>query len=99
MLPRRRPAMVYRPSRIASLCSHVAALLNTAGSTKRSKRSRNNRWLLLGPHQRGRQLPVPLGLILEIEIGDLLAVGVLHDEGFLTFLDRPGRREAAGHSW
>jgi hypothetical protein len=29
--------------------------------------------------------------------GELLAVGVLHDEGFLTFLDRPGRREAAGH--
>jgi hypothetical protein len=35
------------------------------------------------------------GSFLEIEIGELLAVGVLHDEGFLTFLDRPGRREAA----
>jgi hypothetical protein len=38
---------------------------------------------------------LPLRLILEIEIGDLLAVGVLHDEGVLTFLDRPWRREAA----
>ena len=40
---------------------------------------------------------LPLRLILEIKIGNLLAVGVLYDEGFLTFLDRPGRREAAGH--
>jgi hypothetical protein len=38
---------------------------------------------------------LPLWLVFEIEIGDLLAVGVLHDEGFLTFLDRPGRREVA----
>jgi hypothetical protein len=36
-------------------------------------------------------------LILEIEIGDLLAVGIFHDEGFLTFFDRRGQREAAGH--
>jgi hypothetical protein len=35
-------------------------------------------------------------IALEIEIGKTLAVGVLHDEGFLTSLDRPGRREAAG---
>ncbi len=26
-------------------------------------------------------------LVLEIEVGDLLAIGVLHDEGFLTLLD------------
>jgi hypothetical protein len=37
-----------------------------------------------------------LRLILEIEIGELLAIGVLHDEGFLAFLDRPGWLEAAG---
>jgi hypothetical protein len=30
----------------------------------------------------------PARLILEIEIGDLLAIGVLHDEGFLTFLEQ-----------
>jgi hypothetical protein len=30
---------------------------------------------------------LPLRLILEIEIGDLLAVGVLHDEGFLSLLE------------
>jgi hypothetical protein len=40
-----------------------------------------------------------LRVIREIQVGKRLAVGVLHDEGFLTFLDRPGRREAAvrGH--
>ena len=33
---------------------------------------------------------LPLRLVLVIEIGKWLAVRVLHDEGFLTFLDRPG---------
>ena len=37
-----------------------------------------------------RHLPLRF---IEIEIGDLLAVGVLHCAGFLTFLDRP---ESAG---
>ena len=36
---------------------------------------------------------LPLRPIHEIEVGKLLAVGVRHDEGFLTFLER----EAAGH--
>jgi hypothetical protein len=34
-----------------------------------------------------RFIDLPLRLVLEIEIGDLLAVSVLHDEGFLLFLD------------
>jgi hypothetical protein len=32
-----------------------------------------------------------LGFILEIDIGQVLAVPVSDDERFLTFLDRPGR--------
>jgi hypothetical protein len=40
--------------------------------------------------RRGRFIPA-------IDIGERLAVGVLHDEGFLTFLDRPERREAPAH--
>jgi hypothetical protein len=45
---------------------------------------------------RGTLGSLPLWLILEIEIGKLLAIGVLHDEGFRSFLNRPGWREAAG---
>jgi hypothetical protein len=40
----------------------------------------------------------PLGFILEIDIGKVLAVPVRHNERFLMFLDRPGRRETAGLS-
>jgi hypothetical protein len=40
-----------------------------------------------------------LRLVLEIEVGERLTVGVLHGEGLRAFLDRPGRREAStrGH--
>jgi hypothetical protein len=31
---------------------------------------------------------LPLWLVSEIEVSDLLAVGVLHDEGFLTLLEQ-----------
>jgi hypothetical protein len=37
----------------------------------------------------------PAGLILEIDIRQLLAGAVLHDETGFQFIDRPGRREAA----
>ena len=36
----------------------------------------------------------PARLILEIDVGKLLAVAVAHREPRLLFLDRPGRREA-----
>ena len=39
----------------------------------------------------------PLRFILEIHLGKVLAVAVRHDEGFLTFLDRPWPGEAARH--
>jgi len=39
----------------------------------------------------------PAGLILEIDIRELLAVAVPHDEASVVeFFSRPGRREAAG---
>jgi len=43
--------------------------------------------------QLGRRSPA--GLLLEIDIGELLASAVLHDEGSTNILDGPGRREAA----
>ena len=36
------------------------------------------------------------GLILVIDIGELLPAVILHDEGGINVLDRPARREAAG---
>ena len=47
-------------------------------------------------NSRRRTFTTPLRLILEIKVGKLLAIGVLHDEGFLTFLDRPGRKRRGG---
>jgi hypothetical protein len=38
-----------------------------------------------------------LRFILKVQIGERLAVGILHDEGFQTFLDRPWPGEAARH--
>jgi hypothetical protein len=36
---------------------------------------------------------LPLRLVLEIDVGKRLTGRVLHDEGFLAFLDRPWRRK------
>jgi hypothetical protein len=44
-----------------------------------------------------RFIDIRLRLILEIEIGKVLAVRVHNAERFLTFFDRPWRREPAGH--
>ena len=33
--------------------------------------------------------------VIEMYVGELLSVAVLHDEIRFAFLDRPGRREAA----
>jgi hypothetical protein len=41
---------------------------------------------------------LPLWLILEIGVGELLAVGVLHDEAFRILFDGPEWREAQGQS-
>jgi hypothetical protein len=41
----------------------------------------------------------PAGLILEIDIGELLAVVIAHDKAGGLLLDRPGRREAALCHW
>jgi hypothetical protein len=39
---------------------------------------------------------VPAGLLLKMDVRELLPVAVPHDEaGVVVFLDRPGRREAA----
>jgi hypothetical protein len=35
----------------------------------------------------------PARLILEIDVSELLAVGVAHDKAGFQLLDRPGRRE------
>jgi hypothetical protein len=51
---------------------------------------------LVTRQQLGRR--APSRLILEIDIGQLLAAAILDDEGGLQFLDSPWRREAAlGH--
>src|SRR5260370_39985310 len=71
-----------RPERFRnSLLSFAAVVLLRARPTIIRTRRANN---------------VPAGLLLKIDIGKRLAGRVLHDEACGQFLDRQGRREAAG---
>jgi hypothetical protein len=38
----------------------------------------------------------PAGLILEIDVGQLLPGDVFHDKASFQFINKPGRRKAAG---
>ena len=51
---------------------------------------------LIAREQTGSRAPA--GLILEIDEGQRLLFRVPDDEARLSFFDRPGRREAAGHN-
>jgi hypothetical protein len=57
--------------------------------------------LALVHHQiAGDELHSMLRLVLEIDIGELLAITVAHDEaGIIVFIDGPGRREVASSYW
>ena len=82
---------------VAAAAAEVAARLGDVAAGARPHEAGglflNGRWLA---GSGVRPLPSAAGLLIEINVGELLSAMVAHDKGRANVLDRPRRREAAG---